>query len=123
VIVAGQSYGQGSSREHAAMCPAYLGVRVVLAKSFERIHAANLVNFGIMPLVFADESDYDELSAGAGLDFFDLRKTIEAGDRVTVRLVATGETILLSSDLSLRQRKILLAGGMLNYIMTCKESL
>jgi len=73
IIVAGLSYGQGSSREHAALCPMYLGVKAVIAKSIERIHAANLVNFGIVPFSFADEKDYDVLPAGANITIPDVR--------------------------------------------------
>ena len=78
VIVAGESYGQGSSREHAAMCPMYLGVKAVIAKSFERIHAANLVNFGILPLVFEDPADYDSIEAGDRLSAAGWRDAVAA---------------------------------------------
>lgn len=114
VIVAGQSYGQGSSREHAALCPMYLGVKAVVAKSIERIHAANLVNFGIVPLSFAQESDYDSLTDGANIAMPGLKKALE-GSSDEVKAVAAGKEIGLKMNLSRRQRDILLAGGLLPY--------
>ncbi len=115
VIVAGVSYGQGSSREHAALCPAYLGVCAVIAKSFERIHSANLVNFGIMPLTFTDESDYDGLDVDTGIEFVDVTGSLQSGGDIRAR-IAGGKELSLSYDLSSRQRGILLAGGMLSYL-------
>jgi aconitate hydratase len=115
VIVAGLSYGQGSSREHAAICPMFLGVKAVIAKSFERIHAANLVNFGILPLTFADEADYEGLNAGDRVRISDIRKALESGTDVTLTNTTAGKTMPLTYSLSGRQRDILLAGGMLNY--------
>ena len=114
VIVAGESYGQGSSREHAALCPRFLGVRVVLAKSIERIHQANLVNFGILPLVFADPADAETLGQGDDLELADLRTAVAERDAVTVRNVTRGAEFAARLDLSPRQRTILLAGGVLN---------
>jgi aconitate hydratase len=113
VIVAGESYGQGSSREHAAMCPMYLGVKAVVAKSFERIHAANLVNFGIVPLVFADPADYERLEPGAPLTAEGWREALAAGRPVVLR---SGEVAVETRyQLSARQVNILLAGGLLNF--------
>ena len=114
VIVAGASYGQGSSREHAAICPMFLGVRAVIAKGFERIHAANLINFGILPLTFATEADYDALAAGEQLEIDSIHDALRTGEDLSLR-TAGGRTIALRSSLSNRQRDILLAGGMLNY--------
>jgi aconitate hydratase len=114
VIVAGASYGQGSSREHAAICPMYLGVKAVIAKGFERIHAANLINFGILPLTFANEADYDLLAAGERLEITGIHEALRSGAGLTLR-TAGGSTIAVRSSLSDRQRDILLAGGMLNY--------
>ena len=114
IIVAGQSYGQGSSREHAALCPMYLGVKAVLAKSIERIHAANLVNFGIIPFSFADESNYDALAGGEEIIVPDIRRALQQGDDVVKAMVA-GREMLLKMSLSKRQRDILLAGGLLPY--------
>jgi aconitate hydratase len=115
VIVAGESYGQGSSREHAAMCPMYLGVKAVIAKSFERIHAANLVNFGILPLLFSAAADYDSLQAADALRAEGWRQALREGRPVTVRNVRTGRDIVCRTELSQRQRDILAAGGLLNY--------
>lgn len=115
VIVAGESYGQGSSREHAALCPMYLGVKAVVAKSLERIHAANLVNFGIVPLIFANPADYDAIEQGDELEVGDWRAAVEAGTNVTVTNKTKGTTFECTYNLSDRQRKILAAGGMLNY--------
>ncbi|GAF68370.1 unnamed protein product, partial [marine sediment metagenome] len=113
-IVGGESYGQGSSREHAALCPRFLGVRAVIAKSIERIHHANLVNFGILPLVFADTADAESVGQGDELDLADLRTTVAERDTVTVRNVTRGAEFETRLNLSPRQRKILLAGGVLN---------
>jgi aconitate hydratase len=114
VIIAGTSYGQGSSREHAAICPMYLGIRAVVAKSFERIHAANLINFGILPLTFANEDDYDSVNANDQVEVDGIRDALQQGADLTLR-TSGGKTIALRSSLSARQRDILLAGGMLNY--------
>jgi len=114
VIVGGSNYGQGSSREHAALVPMYLGVRCVIAKSFARIHIANLINAGILPLTFADPADYDGLTQGSRLVFRNLKAGI-AADRVEMTDEATGRKILLRCDLTPRQQKILLWGGLLNY--------
>ena len=114
VIVGGNNYGQGSSREHAALVPMYLGIRVVIAKSFARIHAANLINAGILPLTFEDPSDYDTLEQGAELRFENLEAGMKA-ESIQVYNETTGKTFCAVCDLSERQRKILLAGGLLNY--------
>jgi aconitate hydratase len=114
IIVAGLSYGQGSSREHAAICPMYLGVRAVIAKSFERIHAANLINFGILPLIFVNEKDYDKIEQGDNLEIADVRKTIEAGMNFTVQNKSKRNKFSVACNLSARQIQIVLAGGALN---------
>jgi aconitate hydratase len=111
IIVAGIGYGQGSSREHAAICPMFLGVRVVIAKSFERIHAANLINFGIMPLTFANDADYEQINAGDEVIISDIRKLLTENKPLTARI--NGREIAVDYFLSDRQRQILLAGGML----------
>jgi len=95
IIVAGESYGQGSSREHAAMCPMYLGVKAVIAKSFERIHAANLINFGIAPLVFKNQADYDSIEKGDTLSCENWRDAIAQGQPVIVKNSRTGAAIEL----------------------------
>ena len=117
LIIAGESYGQGSSREHAALCPMYLGVKAVLAKSFERIHAANLVNFGIVPLTFENPADCsdDVIRQGDAIECKDWRRAIESGGKVTLVDRTTGRSIACAANLSERQRKIALAGGLLNY--------
>ncbi len=115
IVVGGENYGQGSSREHAALAPMYLGVEAVLACSFARIHKANLVNFGIMPLVISAE-DYATLAQGDRLEMSGIRAAIEGGTPVVATKVGSDQTIDLSYDLSDREREILLAGGRLNSI-------
>jgi aconitate hydratase len=115
IIVAGESYGQGSSREHAALCPMYLGVRAVIAKSIERIHRANLINFCIVPIRFADPADYDRLAAGDELTIDDLLGAIRSSDTVTIREKDGSLTFTGKLELSARDRDILLAAGLLNY--------
>jgi aconitate hydratase len=114
IIIAGISYGQGSSREHAAMGPMFLGVKAVIAKSFERIHTANLINFGILPAAFKDEEDYQQVSEGDSLEIADARKTIEANGKMIVRNISNGASFEVTYNLSERQKEILLAGGVLN---------
>lgn len=113
IIIGGENYGQGSSREHAALVPLYLGVKAVIAKSFARIHAANLVNAGILPLTFADPADYDKLSLGDKLVIADVRACIKEGREIV--LSANGNEIKLVSSLSGRDIDIILAGGLLEY--------
>jgi len=115
VIIAGESYGQGSSREHAAMCPMYLGVKAVVAKSFERIHAANLLNFGIAPLTFKNQADYASIQLGDKLTCGDWRAAAAEGKPVILKNARTGASIECVCDLSARQRAILTAGGLLNH--------
>lgn len=119
LIVAGLSYGQGSSREHAALCPMYLGVRAVIAKSVERIHLANLVNFGIVPLMFANPADYDNIKDGDILIVDDIQGTLSKEvDLVHVRNLTQGGGYTVKCDLTARQRAIVRAGGMLNFTKT-----
>jgi aconitate hydratase len=115
IVIAGTSYGQGSSREHAAICPMYLGVKSVIAKSFERIHAANLINFGILPLTFVNEADYDTIGAQDRVEIGDIKNALMKGADLTLKDATNGKTAALKYSLSARQRDILLAGGMLNY--------
>ena len=114
IIVGGSNYGQGSSREHAALVPMYLGVRCVIAKSFARIHVANLINAGILPLTFLNPDDYDAIEQGADLQIKDIR-TGMSGGKLTVIDSATGYKFYAVCDLTERQQAILLAGGLLNY--------
>ena len=113
IIVGGSNYGQGSSREHAALVPMYLGIRCVIAKSFARIHIANLINAGILPATFENPEDYDKLSQGAKLTISDIAAGMEAG-RLTVT-DDTGAQYQVICNMTQRQRSILLAGGLLNY--------
>lgn len=115
VIVAGLSYGQGSSREHAAICPMYLGVKAVIAKSFERIHAANLVNFGIVPLTFKDEKSYDGFAQGDRMEIEDIRSVLEERGDLIVCNITKNTVHAVDYVLTDRQIGILLAGGALNY--------
>ena len=115
-IIAGESYGQGSSREHAAICPMFLGVKAVIARSMERIHMANLINFGILPLTFEKAGDYEAITQGDELMIADVRAALADGrNRISVRNVTKSRDITLVITLTARQRTILLAGGMLNH--------
>jgi aconitate hydratase len=115
VIVAGQSYGQGSSREHAALCPMYLGVRVVIAKSIERIHKANLINFCVVPIEFAEPSDYDKINADDQLQIDNLLDAIRNRSEVKVADKTASFEFVGKLRLSNRDRQILLSAGLLNY--------
>jgi aconitate hydratase len=117
MVVGGENYGQGSSREHAALAPRYLGVRVKLVKSFARIHKANLCNFGIIPLIFKDFADYDLFDVGARVAFPNLKNRILKGD-VEIPVEVGGEQVVTLLDVSDRQRQNLLAGGALNHVKT-----
>ncbi|MCF7794602.1 MAG: aconitate hydratase [Candidatus Cloacimonetes bacterium] len=113
IIVAGLSYGQGSSREHAALCPMYMGVKAVLAKSMERIHNANLINFGILPLNFVDEADYDKIDQADELEISNIKEALKEGKNLIVKNITKGIEIAANYALSDRQKEILLAGGTL----------
>ncbi len=115
IIVGGANYGQGSSREHAALAPLYLGVKAVLVKSFARIHRANLINAGILPLEFINENDYDKLSLFDELELLNVKEEILSGDTVTILNKTTGETITAKCELTQRQKDIAVCGGLLNY--------
>ncbi len=115
-IVGGENYGQGSSREHAALAPRYLGVRAVMVKSFARIHLANLINFGILPLTFKDPKDYDAVLQGQVLSLPDLKKRLQTRQAVLVKNEGTGKTFEMNYPLSDRQMDIILAGGFLNWL-------
>jgi len=115
VIVAGESYGQGSSREHAALCPMYLGVRVVIAKSIERIHRANLINFCIVPIEFAEPADYDKIKPDDRLQIDNLLDAIKNSDEVKIIDKTASFEFVGKLALSKRERKILLSAGLLNY--------
>ncbi|MFD1040060.1 aconitate hydratase [Virgibacillus byunsanensis] len=115
-IVGGFNYGQGSSREHAALAPRYLGLRVVIVKDYARIHWQNLVNFGILPLTFSDEDDYEKVDKGEVLTFRDLRNQLQQNDSLTGTIQGIEEEIQLEHNLSTRQRDIVLQGGLINWI-------
>ncbi|CDZ24722.1 aconitate hydratase [[Clostridium] cellulosi] len=115
IIVGGSNYGQGSSREHAALVPLYLGIKAVVAKSFARIHMANLVNAGILPLIFRNPDDYDKIAQGDELELNSVRETLISGKDLILTDKTNGAKIPVYCEISERQRKMLLAGGLLNY--------
>lgn len=115
-IVAGFNYGQGSSREHAALAPRYLGLRVAMAKNFARIHWQNLANFGILPLTFSMESDYDTLEKGDVVRFSNLRDQLSQGNHVKITIVGKNKVLTLTHVLSKRQIDMMLKGGLINWV-------
>lgn len=115
IIVGGNNYGQGSSREHAALVPLYLGVRAVVTKSFARIHVANLINAGIMPLTFKNPDDYDKVNQGDVLKLTDVYAGMDSGE-ITLTDVTTGESFALACNFTDRQKEILKAGSLLKYV-------
>ena len=115
IIVGGVNYGQGSSREHAALVPLYLGVKAVVAKSFARIHVANLINFGIVPLTFENPADYDKINEGDALTIVGFAGSVASADRLILKDLTNGAEIPLCLNATERQRAILGAGGLLNY--------
>jgi len=115
IVIGGENYGQGSSREHAALAPRYLGVRAKIVKSFARIHKANLCNYGILPLTFKDPADYGRIKEGDKVTLSEARKRLERGD-VEIPVQVDGETIITLLDVSSRQRRNLTAGGTLNFV-------
>ena len=115
-IIGGANYGQGSSREHAALVPLYLGVKAVITKSFARIHVANLVNAGILPFTFKNEADYDKITQGDELALPEIRERLRSNESIVLKNITKGEEYELdSSHLSERQRDMLLCGGLLDY--------
>ena len=118
-IVGGENYGQGSSREHAALAPRYLGVRAVLAKSFARIHWQNLCNFGIVPLTFEHGTDYDALAAGDVLEFPDLREAIRNSERVAVINVTRNRTFTMKHAMTPRQVQMIMDGSIIKICRSC----
>ncbi len=115
IIVGGENYGQGSSREHAALAPLYLGVKAVLVKSFARIHKSNLINAGILPLTFKDAADYDKIKLGDMLALPHVKEEIAAAQDITVVNQTNGESFKAECELSDRTRAIIIAGGLLDY--------
>jgi aconitate hydratase len=116
VVVGGSNYGQGSSREHAALGPQYLGLRVVLAKGFARIHSQNLINFGVLPLTFVDPADYDGIEADDVLRLTDLRRALTEGGELVVENVTHQNKFQLHHTMSQRQVLFLLSGGLINWM-------
>jgi len=114
LILGGENYGQGSSREHAALAPRYLGVQIKLVKSFARIHKANLINFGIVPLTFSDAADYDRIEQGNEVVIPGIRAALLDGS-TSVVVEVDGQQITALIDLSTRHREIIAAGGLLNW--------
>jgi aconitate hydratase len=115
IIVGGENYGQGSSREHAAIAPMYLGVQAVIVKSFARIHRANLINFGILPLLFANQSDYENIHQGDMLLIKDIHAGMKGEQRYVVENTTKGITFAVVSNLNDRECAILLQGGLLPF--------
>ena len=115
VILGGSNYGQGSSREHAAMVPQYLGIKAVIAKSFARIHVANLINFGIVPFTLKNEDDYDKIAQLDKIMIEGFAEAVRNADGAILKDTSKGIEIPLVLNLTERQRKILLSGGMLQY--------
>ncbi len=114
-ILGGNNYGQGSSREHAALAPRYLGIKAVIAKSFARIHRDNLINFGILPLILVDEGDYEVIRVGDMFELKDIRNILKKGDPVLLRNIIRNIQVKAYHNLTSRQIDIILAGGLLNY--------
>ncbi len=116
-IVAAQNYGQGSSREHAAMCPMYFGIKAIMAKSFARIHRDNLINYAVLPLTFVNASDYDAIDPADDLEMPDVRARLEAGEtQFIIHNHTKSTTIETLLEVTPRQRQILLSGGLLRYV-------
>tara|TARA_B100001123_G_scaffold242947_2_gene271626 strand:- start:2923 stop:4848 length:1926 start_codon:yes stop_codon:yes gene_type:complete len=115
-IVAGENYGQGSSREHAALCPSYLGIQAIIAKSFARIHKDNLINYGVLPITFKDYNDYDELLLDNNIEIIDIVDVLETNQtQLTVSNITAGQHFKCDLEITARQREILLAGGLINH--------
>lgn len=115
-IIGGFNYGQGSSREHAALAPRYLGLRVAIVKDFARIHWQNLVNFGVLPLTFVNEADYDNLEQGDVLELKDIKSKIQNGNEITITVKGKNNEIKVKHLLSSRQIEIMLSGGLINWV-------
>ena len=115
IVIGGANYGQGSSREHAALVPLYLGVKAVITKSFASIHCANLINAGILPLTFANADDYDKISQGDELSLKGIKNAIINNESAVLVNLTKNEEYAINYDLSQRQKDIILAGGLLNY--------
>jgi aconitate hydratase len=115
IIIGGANYGQGSSREHAALVPLYLGIKAVVTKSFARMHKANLINSGILPLTFENAADYNDIDEGDVLEILDVKNAIQTKDMVVMKNITKNKEYILNCAFSERQRSFLLAGGLLNF--------
>jgi aconitate hydratase len=115
-VVGGHNYGQGSSREHAALAPRYLGLRLVLAKTFARIHWQNLVNYGVLPLTFAHTADYDRIAQGDVIRLEELHAALRRGTEIQAGTGGGEWRVTLMHALSPRQIEVLLAGGLINFV-------
>lgn len=122
VIVAGANYGQGSSREHAVIAPRYLGLRLVIARSYARIHWQNLANFGVLAVEFTDSADYDRIDQGDDLSLDGLPETLQAGGKLTVRNVTKNQDYTVRHRLSPRQVAMVLAGGQIPLLRSGKAA-
>ena len=120
-IIAGENYGQGSSREHAALAPRYLGLHLVIAKSFARIHWQNLINFGILPLTFADAADYEKVKQGDVVIIDKVPQLMQSGNDLTAKIASSGYTFTVQHRLSKRQIEILIDGGLINWVKKQNE--
>lgn len=116
IIVGGENYGQGSSREHAAIAPMYLGIKAVIAKSFARIHRANLINFGILPLTFSDPSDYEKINQGDILEIDGLTESVKGNQKYRVKIKDRGISFFVTSNLNSKEKELILQGGLLPYV-------
>jgi aconitate hydratase len=114
LITGGENYGQGSSREHGALIPAYLGLRAVIAKSYARIHGQNLVNFGVLPLLFCSPADHDKIKPDTSLRIPDVHQAIRTGEPFDVETVGSDHHFRVRHELSPRQIEVVLAGGLIN---------
>jgi aconitate hydratase len=113
IIVGGANYGQGSSREHAAISPRFMGVAAVIAKSFARIHRKNLINFGVLPLTFKNPKDYEEISMNDQLEMLDLHSVLQSHQPLKMKNITTGQEILLDHSFSKRELEVLLSGSLI----------
>ena len=114
-LIGGVNYGQGSSREHAALAPMYLGVKAVIVKSFARIHRSNLVNFGILPLTFENENDYNLFDLGDTIELSDIKNRLKSKSRIILKNVTKNKEVKITHTLTPREVDILCVGGLLNY--------
>jgi aconitate hydratase len=121
-VVAGENYGQGSSREHAALVPMYLGIKAILTKSYARIHRSNLINFGILPLLFKDPDAFNGIQQGDRLRITQLRRSLQEGGPLKIENISRDRVFEVSHGLNSREKDIVLAGGLLNYTRNHAES-